>query len=222
MRNTIRPTYPIEFSIGVLLLIFVISGFLSHQIFDTPFHELNQTTSVYFGMFLVALAVIIMVLIIWEEILFPIRVKEVNGEMVFRNHRKKLLVQLIIYCTIPAIFTFIYLNYEINLVRFIVWASVCTISPVIEKIVSGINNYNDFLLLSETIIQYKNNEKEGSFELKNIEKIEIITDDRNIIEKILLVLKNNNQVIIDLDEMELDAFFGYIHKFITTHYQHLL
>jgi hypothetical protein len=173
-------------------------------------------------MFLVAIAVVIMVLIIMEEILFPIRVKQVNGGMVFSNHRTKLKTQVLIYCSIPAIFGFIYLEYEVNHLRFIIWATVCIIAPVVEKIASGINNYNDFLMLTNEKIEYKDNEKEGDFEVKNIQTITIIKDEKNIIEKIHLLFKNNNHVTIDLDKMELDAFYDSIYKFLTTNYNHLL
>jgi hypothetical protein len=222
MRKVIRPTYPAEFSIGMLALIFIISCLLSHQIFDVPFSDLDQNKSVYFGMFLVGIAVVIMLLIIWEEILFPIRAKEVQGGVIFRNHAAKLKTQLLIYCSIPAIFGFIYFEYDVNHLRFFIWAAVCIASPIVEKIASGINNYNDFLELTNDKIEFKDNEKEGCFEIKEIQSITIIKDERNIIHKIQLLLTNNDNVTIDLDEMELDAFYDSIYKFITIHYKHLL
>ena len=222
MGKIIRPTYPREFSIGILLLIGVIACFLSHQIFDVPIHALNKNKNVYFGMGLVSIAVINMVLILWEQILFPIRVKEVDGGVIFRNHSTKLITQVLIYATIPAIFVFIYLNYDIKPVRFFIWAAVCIIPPVIEKIVSGINNYNDFLKLTNATIEYKNNEKEGVFNVKDIQNITIIQDDRKIIEKLQLVFANKDSITIDLDEMELDAFYDSINNYISTHYKHLL
>jgi hypothetical protein len=222
MRKVIRPTYPAEFSIGMLALIFIISGLLSHQIFDVPFSDLDKNKSVYFGMFLVGIAVVIMLLIIWEEILFPIKTKEVQGGMIFRNHGTKLKTQLLIYCSIPAIFGFIYFEYDVNHFRFFIWAAICIAAPLIEKIASGINNYNDFLELTNESIEFKDNEKVGFFKIKEIKNIMIIKDERNIINKIQISLTNNDNVIIDLDEMELDAFYDSIHKFITTHYNHLL
>jgi hypothetical protein len=222
MGKIIRPTYPKEVSIGVLLLIFIFSYLLSHQIFDVRVHELKENKHVYYGMFLVSIAVIIMVLIMWEEILFPIKIKEIKDGMIFRNHRTKLKAQLLIYCSIPAIFVFIYLEYEVNHVRFIIWAAICMVPPVIEKIFSGINNYNDFLKLTTRKIEYKNNEKEGSFRVGKIQHVEIIKDERKVIHKIQLVFKNNDAVTIDLDEMELDDFYDSIDTFITTHYAPLL
>jgi hypothetical protein len=222
MGKSMRPAYSIEFSIGILLAIFAISYVLSHQIFDVPIHRLHKNTNVYFGMCLVAIAVVVMVMITWEELLFSIKIKEVNGGMVFRNHRTKLLIQLLIYCSIPAIFAYIYFNYDIKPVRFFIWAAICLLAPVIEKIISGINNYNDFLILTDKEIEYKNNEKEGVFNIENIQNITIIKDDRNIIEKIQLLLTNNDNVTIDLDEMELDAYYDFINKYITTHYTLLL
>lgn len=222
MPKLIRPTYPKAFSMGLLLLIFILSAMLSQQIFNVPFHGLDDNKSIYFGMVLVGIAVITMVMIIWEEFLFPIRVKEVNGGLLFRNRRSKLRAQVVMYCTIPAIFGFIYFKYDVNLIRFIIWAGICIIAPVVEKIVSGINNYNDFLKLTKTEIEYKNNEKEGCFKTKDIQSITVIRDERKIIEKVELLLTNKTSVIIDLDEMELDAFFDSIDMYIETHYQHLL
>jgi len=223
MGKIIRPTYPKEVSIGVLILIFIFSYLLSHQIFDVRVHELKENKHVYYGMFLVSIAVVTMVLIMWEEILFPIKIKEIEGGgMIFRNHRTKLKVQLLIYLTIPAIFTFIYLEYEVNHVRFIIWAAVCMIPPVIEKIFSGINNYNDYLKLTYKKIEYKNNEKEGSFKLGELQHVAIVEDERKVIHKIELLLKNNDTVFIDLDEMELDDFYDSIDTFINTHYKQLL
>jgi len=222
MGKVIRSTYPAEFSIGILILIFGIAGLLSHQIFDSAAYGPDENEAVYFGMFLVSMAVVIMVLIMWEEILFPISLKEIDGGMMFRNHRTKLKVQLLIYLTIPAIFTFIYMEYEVNHIRFWIWAGVCMIPPVLEKIFSGINNYNDFLQLTNEFVGYKNNEKEGIYQISTVQSIEILNDERNIIEKIKLVFKNNDTLIIDLDEMELEDFYFAIENYIKTHYQHLM
>ena len=222
MRKVIRSTYPAEFSLGLLFLIFAISGLLSHQIFDVPLHTIGDEENVYLGMFLVSAAVIIMVLIIWEEILFPIKVKEKNGGVVFKNHITKLKVQILIYSLIPAIFVFVYFEYEVNHIRFFIWAAVCMIPPVLEKLVSGINNHNDFLNLNKDKIAYKNNEKEGSYRISDILNISMLKDERDIIHKIELVLKTNDSVIIDLDEMELEDYYIYIEKFITSRYKHLL
>lgn len=222
MGKVIRSTYPAEFSIGILILIFGIAGLLSHQIFDSSAYGPDENETVYFGMFLVSMAVVIMVLIMWEEILFPVSLKEIDGGMMFRNHRTKLRIQLFIYLTIPAIFTFIYLEYEVNHIRFWIWAAVCMVPPVLEKIFSGINNYNDFLQLTNEFVSYKNNEKEGVYQINTVQNLEILNDERNIIEKIKLVFKNNDTLIIDLDEMELDDFYIAIENYIKTHYQHLL
>jgi hypothetical protein len=222
MGKIIRKTYPTEFSMGILLLIFIISGFLSPELFDVPLHDLHQYKAIAPGMFLVSIAVIIMVLIMWEEILFPIKLKSQDGGILFRNHSTKLKTQVFIYSSIPAIFIFVYLNYEVHHVRFIIWAAVCIIPPVIEKIASGINNYNDFLKLTNEVIQYKNNEKEGTFQIEDIQYIKVIKDDRNVIKKIQLLFTNNDHLTIDLDEMELEAFYVYINKYINNHYKHLL
>ncbi|WP_045464021.1 hypothetical protein [Sporocytophaga myxococcoides] len=221
MRKLIRPTYPKEFSIGLLLLIFIFSTFLSHQIFDVPFLELSNS-NVYPGMILVGIAVIIMVLIIWEEFLFPIKIKEVNSKIVFRNRRNKLKTQLFIYLFIPAIFGFIYYKYEINQIRFFLWAAVCIIAPVVEKIASGINNYNDFLKLTNDSIEFRNNKKAGSVKLKEVLHLSLVKDEQGVIKKIQLLMLNNEEVIIDLDEMELEVYYDSISNYITKHYEHML
>ncbi len=110
MANVIRKTYPAGFSTGVLILLYGLAFFLSQQIFEVSYTELKENQHFYFGMFLAATAFIIMVLILWEEILFPIKVKEVNGGMIFHNHRNKIQTQLFIHCAKPAIFNYLYLN----------------------------------------------------------------------------------------------------------------
>ncbi|GAL85387.1 heavy metal membrane efflux protein [Sporocytophaga myxococcoides] len=176
----------------------------------------------YPGMILVGIAVIIMVLIIWEEFLFPIKIKEVNSKIVFRNRRNKLKTQLFIYLFIPAIFGFIYYKYEINQIRFFLWAAVCIIAPVVEKIASGINNYNDFLKLTNDSIEFRNNKKAGSVKLKEVLHLSLVKDEQGVIKKIQLLMLNNEEVIIDLDEMELEVYYDSISNYITKHYEHML
>jgi uncharacterized membrane protein len=222
MGKIIRPTYPVEFSVGLLILIFVLSFFLSSQLFHTHWRELMEGTSnAYFGMFLISAAVIIMVLVLWEEFLFPIRIKRGKDGVTFRNHRTKLKTQLLIYCIIPAIFAFVYFNFDVHIVRFIIWAILCTVIPVAIKLVSGLNNYNDFLKLTDNAIEYKNNQKSGVFALKEIQRLTLIRDERNVLHKVQVSTHKEN-LIIDLDEMELDAFLDSIDQFITGHYKTLL
>jgi hypothetical protein len=222
-KPLIRRTYLPEVSIGILLLMFVIAFFLSHQIFEVRLHDLDEDNGVYFGMFLVTVALLNMVMIMWEDLLFPVRTKELEGGgATFRNHRTKLKVQILIYLTIPVIFTFIYFEYEVNHVRFFIWASICMLPPIVDKLISGINNYNDYLTLTEKIIEYKNNAKEGHFIVQDIQHMAIIKDERKVIQKIRLDFKDASSVTIDLDEMELDAFYHAIFKYILSHYEHLL
>jgi hypothetical protein len=222
MAKIIRPRYSIEFSIGILLLIFALSLFLSSQIFEIRRPQLNDGKNIYLGMFLVSSAVIVMLLVLWEEFLFPIKIKPEEKGFIFRNHRNKLKTQLLIYSIIPVIFIFVFVEYEVNLIRFIVWAAVCIVVPVVGKLVSGIKNYNDFLKLTNETIEYKNNEKAGVIQVKDVQHIELIKDDRDILHKVQLFLKNNEQVMIDLDEMELEAFILAIDKFMNVHYKSLL
>ncbi len=217
----IRPTYPLEVSIGILLLILALSAFLAFQIFEVPGYHLKQGDNIYFGVFLVSSAVLVMVLVLWEEFLFPVHVKPTSEGMIFRNHRNKLKTQMLIYCIIPVIFVFIYLNYEVNLIRFLIWAAVCIIMPIAGKLISGIKNYNDFLRFSDHEIQYKNNEKEGTYKINSIEQIVLIKDERKVLHKVQLITNNKDQIMIDLDEMELEAFIEAIEDFISTHYKSL-
>lgn len=222
MKKIIRPTYPKEFSIGLLLLVFIVSCFLAQQIFIVSIHDLKQNTDVFLGIFLVGFAVVIMVLIMWEEILFPIKLREVQGGILFQNRLSKLRTQIMMYCCIPAIFAFIYFQYEVKPLRFALWAMACMIPPVIEKIISGIKNQKDFLQLTDEKIEYKNNEKEGHFDTKDIHHIAVLTDDKSESKKMELIFKNHTSVVIDLDEMELDAFYDTIDKFVVSHYKHLI
>jgi len=218
MAKIIRKTLPLEISIGLLLLIFILSFLLSGQIFA----EHNEGKNLYLGMSLVSAAVVIMVMVLWEELFFPVKIKSEQGGVIFRNHGTKLKIQVLIYCSIPVIFGFIYLNYEVNQIRFIIWAGIGTILPVAAKLISGINNYNDFLKLTDATITYKNNKKVGSFDLNQIQQITLIKDERNVLHKLQLLMTNSNAVTIDLDEMELDAFVDTIDEYITLHYNSLL
>ncbi|MBX9851931.1 MAG: heavy metal transporter [Cytophagaceae bacterium] len=222
MPKIIRPTYPAQFTVGLLSLIFIISCVASYQVFDLSNHDPNENASVYFGMFLCGLAVVIMALILWEEFLFPVKIKEVEGGMIFRNHGTKLKTQALIYCIIPIIFVFLLLEYEVKPVRFFIFAAICIVAPLIEKLSSGIKNYNDFLMLTDEKIEYKDNEKQGEFYVKDIDNITIVKAEGNIIHEIQIYLKSSNCVIIYLDQMELDAFYESICTFITTHYKQLV
>ncbi len=222
MAKVIRHTYPLEFSVGLLILIFVLSSFLSSQIFEVSWHDMMQGSPVLAGMFLVGVAVVIMALILWEEFLFPVHIKPTEDSVDFRNHQTKLKTQILIYLAIPAIFVFIYLSYPISHVRFFIWAGICIISPVAGKLISGIKNYNDFLKLTNEAIEYKNNEKEGVLPVNEIQSITLVKDERKVLHKVQVTMINNNQVIIDLDEMELEAYFEAIDKFIVLHYKRLL
>jgi hypothetical protein len=222
MAKVIRPTYPVEFSIGLLLLIFALSSFLSTQIFKASWHDVMDGNNAIFGMMLVGVAVVIMAMILWEEFLFPIKFIPTADQVVFRNHRTKLKTQLLIYCAIPAIFGFVYFKYEVNHVRFFIWVAVCTGLPVVGKLISGLKNYNDFLKLTYNTIEYKNNKEAGTFDLKDVKHIILIKDETNVLHKIELSLVNNNSITIDLDEMELEAYFELIDKSMSVRYKELI
>jgi hypothetical protein len=222
MAKIIRSTYPKEVSIGLLLLVFVITAFLSHQIFEGPVSLLNKGKNTYLGAVMIGSAVVIMMLVLWEEFLFPIHVKLEGDEIVFRNHRTKLKKQALIFLMIPLIFSAVYILYAVNVLGFIVWAGICIVSPVAGKLISGIKNYNDFLKLTDDTIAYKNNEKKGVYELKQVQQIVLVKDETKVLHKIQLVLINGQSVLIDLDEMEIEAFYASIDEYLSTHYKGLV
>lgn len=222
MAKLIRKTYPKEVSIGLLLLVFVITAFLSHQIFEGRAAVLNEGKNTYLGAVMIGSAVVIMMLVLWEEFLFPIHVKIDTDRVVFSNHRSKLKKQAAIFLMIPIIFAAVYTLYAVNIVGFIIWAGICIISPVLGKLISGIKNYNDFLALTDETIEYKNNEKEGVYQLKDVKQIVLIKDDTKVLHKIQLILSNGQPVLIDLDEMEIEAFYISIDEYLNQHYKNLV
>jgi hypothetical protein len=222
MAKIIRPTYPLEFSIGLLFLILLLSTFISFEIFDAKWHSIMEGDGPILGMFLAGIAIVIMALILWEEFLFPVRIKPVEDKVVFRNHFTKLRTQIFIYCAIPVIVVFIYFNYQVSPLAFFIWAAVCTITPVAGKLISGIKNYNDFLKLTDDGIEFKNNEKEGVLPVAEIQQIILIRDEATVLHKIKVLMRNNSEVIIDLDEMELEAYYQTIDEFIKVHYYTLV
>ncbi|SMD31667.1 hypothetical protein SAMN04488029_0025 [Reichenbachiella faecimaris] len=222
MGKVIRQKLPTEYSIGILLLIFVLSYFLSGRLFETQMADADQVPNLYVGMLLASVAVIIMVLILWEELLFPVRIDPTDEEVIFRNHRNKLKIQVLIYLSIPAIVVFLFVNYEVNLFSFIPFALVCLIAPVAGKLGTGINNYNDFLRLTEKEIEYKNNELEGTIQVADIQTMSLIRDEDGILSKLDVSMTDHAQLTIDLDEMELEEFYDTIEEYMSVHYKQLL
>jgi hypothetical protein len=222
MAKIIRPAYPKEFSIGLILLIFALSSFLSFEIFEVKWRELMEGSGPIVAMLLAGLAVVLMALILWEEFLFPVRLKPTEEEILFRNHFTKLKTQVHIYCAIPVIVAFDYFNYKIHPVPFFIWAAVCVIAPVAGKLASGLKNYNDFLKLTHDTIEFKNNYKEGVLRESDIRKIFLIKDDANVLHKVQVRMHDHSHVMIDLDEMELDAYCLTIENFIKGHYLKLV
>lgn len=172
-------------------------------------------------MLLAGTAVVISALILWEEFLFPVRVKPVGDQILFRNHVTKLKTQVLIYFLIPVIAAFIFYNYQISYIPFFIWASVCVFAPVAGKLISGVRNYNDFLKLTNDAIEYKNNEREGILPVREIKEIRLVKDQDNILHKIEVVMEDRTN-IIDLDEMELEAYYATIDEFIKSHYKSLV
>lgn len=221
MAKIIRPTYPVEFSIGLLLLIFVLSSFLSFEIFSVQWHEVMHGGSQISGMLLSGAAVVVMALIVWEDFLFPVRIKPAADKVVFRNHFTKLKTQVLIYFTIPLIVVFVYFNYEVNFLPFLIWSAVCIVVPVAGKLLSGLKNYNDFLQLTDHTIEFRNNKKEGVLKVAEIRKIRLIKDEDGVLHKLQVEMLDKSPIVIDLDEMELEAYYQTIEEFIKGHYKAL-
>ena len=114
------------------------------------------------------------------------------------------------------------ITYAVNPLPFFFWAAVCVAAPVVGKLISGINNYNDFLKLTDDSIDYKNNKKEGSFGLKDIVSIVLVKDEGDVLHKVQLNLANGSSEIIDLDEMELEDYYQTIDEFIADKYKSLI
>jgi len=218
----IRPTFPMPLTILLVILIFIVTGIFSRHIFDIQFQHAEERRAALLGMFLIGVACTLVMLILWEEILFPIKIKELDNGIKMSNHKLKLRVQVLLYLGIPLIFGFIYLNYHLNGIEFYIWFAACMAIPLVTKLLSGINNYNDFLRLTSTEIEYKNNEKEGSYSLDTVKYIRIVKDKHDFLSKIIVGLNNSTELTIDVDEMELEAYYEAITKFITENYQPLL
>jgi len=220
--KTVRSSHPAESNILLLSYVFFIACFFSYQMLGVTFHDLLHWHNAYIGIFLMGVAATVMVLIVWEEMVFPVKAIPLKGGWVFKNHRTKLKTQILLYSIIPAIICFVYFQYEVNRLHFILWALVCMVPPIVEKLVSGLKNYNDFLTLTPDFIEYKNNEKEGRFEANEIQSITPIDDENSVIKKIQLLFTNKETVVIDLHEMELEDFYDAIDAYITANYQHWL
>jgi hypothetical protein len=221
MRTLVRPTYPTKVNVIILANLLFFASFCSFEMFDVHFHNPHHLKNATLGMALIGVAVVLVTLIIWEEILFHVKVKEIKGGLIFRNQRKKIKTQILLYIPIPLIFMFVYQEYDLKITHFMVWAAVCMALPAIEIVVSGIRSHRNFLKLTSRMIKYKNNNKEGCFDTKDIQNITIIKE-KGFIKKIQLLFTNNDHVIIDLDEMHLHAFYNSIYTFIKIHYKHLL
>ncbi|HSZ72273.1 MAG TPA: hypothetical protein VK750_06315 [Cytophagaceae bacterium] len=218
----VRSSYPVEMSAILLIGIFLLSCFFSHYVFDVPLHEAEHRETIYFGMFLIGIAVVLATLVVWEELLFHVRLKRIADDgVLFRNNPNKLLIQICIYLCIPIIYAYVYLNYKVDHLFFIIWLAACMGVPVINKLKSSIENYHDFLKFTPTEIEYKNNEKTGLFLISQISSIRILKNQQTMTEK-LEITYNGDIVIIDLNEMELEGFFDPIEHYIEDHYTSLL
>ena len=129
--------------------------------------------------------------------------------------------QVLIYCLIPVIVVFIYIYYEVSYIPFFIWAAICLVTPVGGKLISGIKNYNDYFSLTDDAIEY-NNEKAGVLPVGEISQIVLIKDEADVLHKLQVSMVNKSEVVIDLDEMELEAYLHTIEEFVRGHYKGLV
>ncbi len=125
----------------------------------------------------------------------------------------------------PLIFYFIYLEYDLKVSHFLIWAFFCIVLPAGEVIMSGINNQRYFLKLTTRMIKFKNGEQEGTYATKDIRNIRITTEKTRRfvnLKKVELLFANQEAVEIDLDEMNLHVFYESILAFIKKYYSHML
>lgn len=221
MIKTVRRSYPPVVSLFVLCFIFLVVSFFTCDIFGISLAYVLNHKRDYVGIVLAGIAAIIALLIVWEELLFPVVIKQSGDTLKVRNHRRKLHTQTIIYIAIPVIFVYIYRNFHVNTMHYLIWAAICTITPLVVKIYSGLKNYNDYLKLSSHEIEYKNNEKEGKFHVRDLSYISMRRDSHNMLTKLTLGM-STSEVTIDLDEMELEAYYEAIEDFTKRTYTNLL
>jgi hypothetical protein len=50
----------------------------------------------------------------------------------------------------------------------------------------------------------------------------LVKDQRKVLHKIKLITPNNDEVMVDLDEMELEAYYQSIDQFISVYYKSML
>ena len=222
MKETIRKTLPRNISMGMLIIIFVIVYLLAGQLFEDHQDVKEGILNIYTAYFLVSFAVMVMILILWEEILFPVHIKAVDGGFLFRNHLRKLKFQILLYLTIPIIVVFLFLNYKVSQFRFFGWATVVIVFPIVGRIMSGLKNYNDFLQITPQLIAFKDNDHEGKYDISQIQRLALVKDNLGAIKELKLNLISGEQEIIKVHQMELDDFFGHIEKYINNTYQSLL
>ncbi|MGE0773325.1 MAG: heavy metal transporter [Cyclobacteriaceae bacterium] len=223
MAKIIRASYRRDLSFGILVIIFAVVFFLAEQLFEKHLFHQEGWFSLNLARALAGMAVILMILIMWEEILFNVHVKPVDDHgFIFRNHGTKLKSQALIYLIIPVIIVFLYFNYRVSAFRFFGWAAVVGILPIIGKLKSGIRNYNDYLKLTVKMIEYKNNDLHGTFALSEVKQIVLIKDRDKVLHKVRLMLAAGPTVTIDIDEMELHDFYEVIEEYITLYYAPLL
>ena len=75
--------------------------------------------------------------------------------------------------------------------------------------------------MTDKAIEFKNNQKSAVFAIGDIQRIKLMRDQDKILHKMEVTTKAGSE-IIDLDEMELDAFLVAIDQYASEHYRILL
>ncbi len=221
MKKLQHPVQRTELDIVVISVIFLVAFFLSNPIFNLSYRDPVERNIAYTGMLLIGIAAMLVTLIVWENLLFSVQLKKVEGGVRVSNHTRKNVIQALLYAAVLVIFLVVFLFYPVHQNHFQVCLGLFTIIPVGHKVISGIRNSNPFLKLTRSEIQFRNHRKRGRFELKKIQYIRIIKGAGNTISKLRLGI-DDSEVTIDLDEMHVNAFDDNISDYIRTNYTTLL
>ncbi len=77
MKKLIRASYPVEINVIILLSLYFFAVVFSYEMFDVRFHNPEHLENSYPGMALFGVAVVLAIMIVWEELL---EVIEKNSE----------------------------------------------------------------------------------------------------------------------------------------------
>ena len=221
MKKLLYPVQRLELDILAICLIFLIALFFSNPVFDLSYKEPNHRLTAYTGMFLVGMAAVLLTLIVWENLLFYLRLRFVEDGVKVCNPTRKNVIQGLLYAGMLLLFLVIYVYYPVNEFYFRLWFSLFATIPIVHKITYKFRSSNPLLKLTRSEIQFRNRRKMGRFYVKNIQYIRIIKGAKDSISKLRLGV-DDDEVTIDLDEMNVDPFNDNITDYIKKNYTTLL